>query len=357
MAYRVIHCGSGTIGMAALRGILHHPDLELVGQYVWSPEKLGRDCGEIAGEAPIGVKATDSWEELLDLKADCVSYFGRSIGRAEACIQQNVRFLERGTNVVNFSAFELAHPETGPANLRDPVKAACEAGGSSFFFSGIDPGWATTDMAIAALAAVDRVDCVRVLELGYWGKYTSEYSCREYFGFGKPPGHMPILMTGGFLQETWAPTLRHIADALGVEIDGWETMYEVDTLDHDTETGFGIVEAGTAAAIHFELRAMSGGKPIVICEHVDQVSRKAGLQWKQPFGPYDCVHRVEIEGDGVLTMEIGCTPGLGSAMRCAMPVINAIPGVCGARPGILGPLDIPRYWSRNPRAGAARIQR
>jgi hypothetical protein len=32
-----------------------------------------------------------------------------------------------------------------------------------------------------------------------------------------------------------------------------------------------------------------------------------------------------------------------------MPVINAIPAVCAARPGLLGPLDIPRYWARNVR--------
>lgn len=352
MALRVVHCGTGNVGKAAVRGIINHPDLELVGWYVWSPDKVGVDAGEICGLPKTGVKATSDWNALYELKADCVSFFGDSIGRAEECIANCVPFLERGTNVASFSAFELAHPPSAPAHLKDPVERACKKGNSSFFFSGIDPGWATTDMAIAALAAADQVDCVRVLELGWWGGYTAEYVCREYFGFGKPPGFQPKLITTGYLKTQWEPTLRHIADVLGARIDGWETVYEIDCLDHDVKTGFGVVEAGTASAVRFELRAMAGGKPIAICEHVDQVAREAGKQWKQPWGPYDCVHRIEIEGTPALTVEIGCPPGLGAAMRCAMPVINAIPAICAAQPGLLGPLDIPRYWARNVRADA-----
>src|SRR5690606_23226933 len=130
---------------------------------------------------------------------------------------------------------------------------------------------------------------------------------------------------------------------------GWEKVYETDCLDHDVETGFGTVKAGTAAVVRFELRALSGGKPIVICEHVDAVGRGAGKQWKAPYGPYDCVHRIEIEGEPALSIEIGCSPGPGAALRCAMPVVNAIPALCAAPAGLLGPLDLPRYWTRNVR--------
>lgn len=349
MALRVVHCGTGNVGKAGLRGILHHPDLELVGHYVWSPDKVGVDSGLLCGEAPVGVIATDDWDSLLALEADCLSFFGDAIGRAQACVEICCRFLERGTNVASFSAFELAHPPSAPAHLKNPVEAACRTGISSLFFSGIDPGWATTDMAIAALAAADRVDCVRVLELGWWGSYTAEYVCREYFGFGQPAGFEPVIMTGGFLETSWEPTLRHIADVLGAEIDGWEKVYETDCLDHDIETGFGTVKAGTAVVVRFELRAMSRGRPIAICEHVDAVGRGAGAQWKAPYGPYDCVHRIEIEGEPAFSVEIGCAPGPGAALRCAMPVINAIPALCEARAGLLSPLDLPRYWTRNVR--------
>lgn len=348
MKRRIVHCGTGNTGKAALKGILHHPDLELVGWYVWSADKVGMDAGEICGEELTGIKASNDLDAMLALNADCLSFFGDAIGRVEECIELCCKFLERGTNVATFSAFELAHPPSAPKHLKDPVEAACAKGNSSLFFSGIDPGWATTDLAIAALAAADRVDCVRVLELGWWGDYTAEFVCREYFGFGQPKGFEPLLIKGGFLQTSWEPTLRHIADVLGVEIDGWETVYETDSLDHDVEVGFGTVKAGTAAVVRFELRAMSQGKPIAICEHVDGVAHGAGKQWKWPYGPFACVHRIEIEGDPVISLELGSpTKGVSAGLRCAMPVVNAIPDLCQAKPGILGPLDLPRYWTKN----------
>jgi len=349
MALRVVHCGTGTSGRRALRGVLSHPDLELVGHYVWSPEKVGVDSGVLAGGDPAGVVATNDWAPLLALNADCLSYFGDALaGRELETVRHALPFLERGTNVVSLSAFALAHPASAPPEYRDPVEAACRKGGSSFFFTGVDPGWATTDLAFAALAAADRVDCVRVLELGWFGSYPSE-SLREYFGFGVEPGFTPQILRDGFLKDLWGPTLIQIAEALGVEIDAWETMYETDCLNHDIDAGIGRVKAGTPVVIHFELRAMAGGRPIAVVEHVDSIARGAGAQWKKPHAPADLVHRIEVEGDPSFAMEVSYAPG-GSALGCTvMPVVNAIPAVCAARPGILGPLDVHRYWARNVR--------
>jgi hypothetical protein len=76
-----------------------------------------------------------------------------------------------------------------------------------------------------------------VLELGWWGDYTAEYVCREYFGFGKEPDFEPLLVTGGFIEQMWAPTLHQLAEVLGLEIERFEVVYETDGLDHDVETG------------------------------------------------------------------------------------------------------------------------
>src|SRR6478735_3427361 len=257
VAYRVVHCGTGNVGRIALRAIIDHPELELVGHYVNSPAKVGRDSGEIVRREPVGVTATSDWAELVALDADCLIYFGDSIGREEEAILDLAPFLAAGTNAVTFSGFAIAHPATAPASVREPIEAACRAGGSTCFFTGIDPGWATTDLAIAALAVANKVDCVRVMELGWFGDYTAEFVCREYFGFGKEPGFQPLLVTGGFIEKMWAPTLHQLGEVLGVEVEEFRVVYETDGLDHEFQTGSGPVAAGTASLVHFDLQAFS----------------------------------------------------------------------------------------------------
>jgi hypothetical protein len=346
VALRVVHCGTGPVGRAAVAGIVNHPDLELVGHHVWSPDKVGIDSGTLCGLPEIGVVATDDWAALYDLEADCLSYCGDSIGRELEAADDVCRFLARGTNAVTVSNFPWAYPDAAPPAFGDAVRDACAQGRSTAFFTGIDPGWATTDLAIAALAVADRVECVRVQELGWFGMYTAEHLMREYFGFGKPKTFVPILLTGGFLMQMWTPTLMHLADALHVEIEDWNVVYETDSVDVDTETGFGMVEAGTASVVHFELQALSGGAVVAVVEHVDRVARSAGPQWAQPYGPGELSYRVGVEGDPAYTVELNFDVVRCGAKLTAMPAINAIPVVCAANPGLKGPLDIPRYTAR-----------
>ena len=47
MKYRVIQWATGNVGKHAVRGLVEHPETELVGAYVYSAEKAGRDVGDI----------------------------------------------------------------------------------------------------------------------------------------------------------------------------------------------------------------------------------------------------------------------------------------------------------------------
>src|SRR5436305_15222573 len=116
--FRVIHVGTGPTGIEGLRSILQNPALTLVGHFVKSPEKIGRDSGELAGMGATGSTATTNWDDLLALDADCIAYLGNGAGRAEEVVAEVSRFLERGTNVVSTSLIPFVYPPSAPPASR-----------------------------------------------------------------------------------------------------------------------------------------------------------------------------------------------------------------------------------------------
>ena len=71
MALRVVQWTTGNVGKQSAIAIANAPGLELVGCYAWSPDKVGRDVGELCGVHPLGVKATNDVQALLALHPDC----------------------------------------------------------------------------------------------------------------------------------------------------------------------------------------------------------------------------------------------------------------------------------------------
>ena len=151
--YRVAQWSTGNVGRLALRGIVQHPELELVGVLVHSPDKAGRDAGELAGLPPVGVAATTDPAELIGLGADCVSYTATGDLRPDDAVADMARILEAGTNVVSTSVVPLVYPPSAPPRYTEPLEAACKAGGVSFLTSGIDPGFANDLIPFAFLGA------------------------------------------------------------------------------------------------------------------------------------------------------------------------------------------------------------
>ena len=124
MMYRVIQWATGGVGRAAIEHIVRHPDLELVGCWVHSDEKAGKDVGEIIGSEPLGVTATNSIEEILALDADCVLYSPLMPNPEEVAA-----ILRSGKNVVTPLGWfwpsdkERAHDGgTGARGRRDPAR-------------------------------------------------------------------------------------------------------------------------------------------------------------------------------------------------------------------------------------------
>src|SRR3954468_16045219 len=130
---RVVQWTTGNVGSRSVVAILANPELELVGCYAWSKEKVGRDVGELCGTSPIGVFATNDVAALLALAPDCVVYNPKWPD-----VDEMVRILEAGVNIVTTAAF-ITGQTLGSGRQR--VEDACARGGSSVFGSGINPGF------------------------------------------------------------------------------------------------------------------------------------------------------------------------------------------------------------------------
>jgi hypothetical protein len=349
MAYQVAQWGTGNVGALGLRGIIQHPDLELVGLLVHSPDKAGRDAGELAGLGPVGVTATTDPDDILKLGADCVSYMATGDLRPDDAVADMSRVLEAGTNVVSTSVVPLIYPPSAPARYREPLATACKAGGVSCFTTGIDPGFANDLIPFAFLGSVERVDSVRVMEILDYSTYLQADVLFDIMGFGKPLEELPLLLQPGVIGLAWGGTVGVLAAGLGAELDDIREVHERVPAARDYPTPLGTIAEGTTAGMRFEVQGMVGGEPRIILEHVTRINEEVAPDWPKLSGQGG--YRVDIEGNPSLHCQFHFegedgdhnTGGLtATAMRC----LNAIPAVCDAEPGVLSVLDLPLVTGR-----------
>jgi hypothetical protein len=350
MTYRVVQWGTGNVGHLALKAIVNHPDLELAGLVVHSPSKVGKDAGDLAGIGATGVLATDDVDGLLASKPDCVSYMATGDLRPTEAVDDMCRCLEAGVNVVSTSVVPLVHPPSADKASVDRLRAACEKGGASFFTSGIDPGFANDIVPLTLLSACERIDSVRIMEILNYSTYNQPEVLFETMGFAQPIDATPLLLLPGVLSLAWGGTVNMLAEALGAELDEIRETHERVPAPETFTLEPGTVEKGTTAGLRFEVQGIVGGRPAIVIEHVTRLRNDIAPEWPQPTG-LGC-YRIIIEGSPSMTCDLQLvgedgdenTAGL---VATAMRVLNAVPAVCAADPGVLSTLDLPLVTARH----------
>ena len=342
MSHRVIQWATGTVGIHAVPAIVRHPDLELAGLWVHSDDKAGRDAGELCGIDPVGITATQDVEALLALDADCICYTAHSDVRPGEVVDDICRMLASGKNVVNTSFVALLYPEQ--AGFRDQLQAACLEGGTSFFTSGIDPGYGNAGVTIGALGLCSEVRSVRMMEIVNYATWDNPFTMFEIMGFGKADPSQSLLLSPGSTTMAWGPVVALVAKSLGLELDEITEAHEILLADEDVTIASGVVEAGTISGMRFEIKGMADGEERVVVEHVTRLRDDDAPHWPQGEG-----YRILVEGEPNVKLEVTLSSDLGDhnhagCLATAMHVINAIPAVVAADPGVLTLLDLtPRF--------------
>lgn len=338
---RVIQWATGNIGTRAMRAVIEHPALELVGLWVSSPDKLGRDAGELCGLEPVGVSATASVDELVALDADCVLYMRQGTDMGELC-----RLLASGKNVVTTRG-DFHHPRSIDPSVRAAIEAACAEGGTSVYSTGSSPGFITEALPIALLSLSRRLDCLTIDEFADMSSRNSPGLLFDVMGYGAPMGPFDEGRVG-HLKADFASSLAQLADGCGIEIDVWEGFGEFSPARQRLEIAAGVIEAGHVAAQRITIQGLRGGGPVLRFRANWYASRDIeATGWELRGSGW----RVKIEGDTPLDVSItfpvvpedyaAFTPGL-----TAHRAVNAVVAVCGAAPGIRTTVDLPQIIAR-----------
>jgi 4-hydroxy-tetrahydrodipicolinate reductase len=352
MVYRVVEFSTGNLGRHALAGIDARPDLELVGLWVSNPEKVGRDAGELAGLGrSLGVAATDDVDTLLALRPDCIVYTAMADDRPMEAIKVLEQLLRAGVNVATSGPAFLTFPSGDFLDVVAPLRAAAEEGGVSLWTSGIDPGFANDSLPLLLTGISERIDEVRCTEILSYAEYDQPMMLFDLMGFSKPLDHepRPMMLQPGILSMAFGSVVSQIAAALGVELDSVEEFYEQLPAPETFEIAAGTIPAGTAAGVRFEIRGIVGGRAVIVAEHVTRLRADIGPDWPQPIG--DGSYRVRISGEPDMTLDLRLVAADGTVNTAvfkatAMRLVNAVPAVVEAPPGLLTAMDLPLTTGR-----------
>ncbi|MFA5885253.1 MAG: dihydrodipicolinate reductase [Acidimicrobiia bacterium] len=344
--YRVVQWATGNIGTRALREVIRHPALDLVGVLVYDPAKAGVDAGSLCGEDPTGVLATADRAEIHALAADCVLYMPRVLD-----LDDVVAFLESGTNIVTTRG-ELFAGAHRLGDGRERVLDACRRGGTSVYATGSSPGFITDALPFALLSLQRRVDAVEIEEFANMSRRDSPHMLFEQIGFGKPLDAYDQRRAAYLLGE-FGPPLGVLAEAAGRPVDAWSSFGEVAGARVTTRVLAGEIAAGTVAAQRTHIVGRCGDDEVVRFTACWYLTPDLDPAWE--VGPTGW--RVRVRGDAPLAVEIPFPIALDDlaattpAYTANRPV-NAVPYVCAAAPGILSTADLPPITPAGPVAAS-----
>jgi 2,4-diaminopentanoate dehydrogenase len=334
--FHVVQWATGTIGRRALRSVIEHPDLELVGVHVHTPDKVGVDAGELCGTDLTGVVATGSIEDVLAAKPDCVLYMPRAGDVADLC-----RLLSAGINVVTTTG-QFHHPDSVDPAVRTRVTDACRQGAASIHATGSSPGFISEAVPLVLLSIQRRLDRLSIFEFADLSQRPSPELLFDLMGFGSPVESLDPSRFS-FAAQSFGPSLRLLADAIGLSLDDVQASGELATTRRSVDIAAGTLKPGTVAAQRVHAVGLRAGVPLLSFSATWYCTTEITQDWDlRPTGWH-----VLVEGDAPLDVDLRIdvplermaelSPGL-----TAHRAVNAVPFVCDAAPGIRTSVELPQ---------------
>ena len=232
--YRVVQWGAGNVGTRAMRATIQHPHMTLVGLKEIG-ENVGKDAGELCGLGPNGIIATDSIDDVIALKPDCVVYMQQGCNIDDIC-----KLLESGANIVT-TCLKFHHPDHLDPTERERIDEACRRGNTSIYCSGSSPGFITEVFPLSLLFVMRRLDCLSINEYADMSQYPHPVMLFDVMGYGLPPDQ--FLEFKDHVLGHFGPSLSLLFDAISMPIDSFNVSEDVATVRKKTQIVAGTMQA------------------------------------------------------------------------------------------------------------------
>jgi hypothetical protein len=338
-------------GGEALRAVIDRPDLELAGLLVARPESAGRDAGDLVGKPATGIKATNAVDDIVAIDADIVCYMLVVPNLDDIC-----RLLASGKNVVTTAG--LIFPAWRAPDAWQKLAAACAAGDSSFYVTGINPGWVDEVLPLVMSSLCRDIERIDIREYADCAKYPSPGLTFDVMGFGKTPaeiaaGAVPDMTV---MTDFFAQAVAALGHGLGLELDDIAVTREFALAPNDFTIPAGLVKGGTIAGQRWRWSGSAAGVPKIVQETFWVVAFDLGEGWpKSGEVQNDTQWQVTIEGSPSLRCvfeprvsfkDAGAAGTFNpSGLATAMAAVNSLTAVCAAPAGLLTGIDLklPRW--------------
>ncbi len=344
---RVFQVATGNLGTEMIGRIRNHPDLDLVGLHCYSPEKIGRDAGEIVGLDPIGVIATGTVDEIISATPDVLTFHG--VFPDEDLF---LAVLEAGINIVTTADWitgfhrDTNHPHPSGRRVSELIEEACLRGGSTFYGTGMNPGACQIIGVVGSMDVAD-IENITVTE-------SVDVSCHhsvdtwKAVGYGRSVNDPTIGDSLRKYTEVFADSVYLMADCFDLELDEVRFTYELGAVTKDVDLGWYHLPEGSLGGSYIRYQGM-----------VDGVARvESHLEWQMtpytdPSWDIKGCYITQITGDpsiyskhmifpkaGVDLSDPSSFASIGMTVT-GMPALNSIRQVVAAKPGILTSADMP----------------
>lgn len=344
---RVFQVATGNVGSEMIKRIQAHADLQLVGLHCYTPEKIGRDAGEIVGLDPIGVLATGSVEEIIAAKPDVLTFHGVFPDE-----DLYVEVLEAGINIVTTADWitgwhrDANHPHPSGRPVSEVLAEAAVKGGSTFYGTGMNPG-VNQILGVVCSADVAEIENITTIESVDVSCHHSADTWKEV-GYGLPVDDPRL---PGMLERytrVFADSVLLMADCFDVALDEVTFSYELGACTKDVDLGWYQLPKGSLGGNYIKYQGMVGGVPKIethlewqMTPHTDPSWDIKGCYITQIMGD-PCIYNKHMifPKPGVDLSDPANFASIGMTVT-GLPALNAITSVVAAPPGLLTSADLP----------------